>query len=113
VGERKFPANGSLWVDSLGWKLSEKMDVDFTRTVVAKIEASPEASVITLRGRSTVRGTIQGSNKVLDKAQTGAGETGDALSTADSGTSSGVAKAARATGRSLKRAWKAVLGKTR
>lgn len=108
VGERGAPMNDSLWVDSTDWVLSEKMSSDFTPAVIALLDASPEESVITVKGRSPVRGTIQGSNAVLDRASSGANQTGAALGSANEGTSSGVAKAARATGRSLKRAWKAV-----
>ena len=110
LGEPKVPASDLLWVDSPGWRLSQKMDADFTADMIATLESSPADSVITVKGRSAVRGTIQGSNKVLDRATSGANGTGAALGTANNDTSSGLAKATRATGRSLKRAWKAVFG---
>jgi len=110
LGEQGAPANDSLWVDSTSWILSTKMQADFTPAVIATLEESPKGSVVTLRGSSTIRGTIQGSDAVLNSAGAGASETGAALGSANEHASSGVGKATRATGRGLKRAWKAIFG---
>ncbi len=108
IGELNAPANESLWTNSPAWILSDKMDTDFSTGIVGFLDESPNDSVTTLRGRGAVRGAIQGSASVLDGADSAASNTGAALDTANHRTSSGLANATRATGRSLKRAWKAV-----
>ncbi len=108
LGELNAPANGALWVASNSWVLSTKMSSDFPAPIVERLAASPADSVVTVRGSSTMRGTIQGSDTVLGGAASGANHTGAALNTANDHTSSSLGKATRATGRSLKRAWNAV-----
>jgi hypothetical protein len=110
LGEPDAPANGSLWVISPNWVLSDRMDTDFSADVIARLEATPRDIVVTLRGRSSLRGTIQVSDGVLDGAATGAQQTEAGLDAANDQTSRGLGKATRATGRSLVRAWKAVFG---
>lgn len=108
VGELKSPANGSLWVASRAWMLPDKMDSDFAPEMIARLDATSGKTVITVRGNSSIRGTIQGSDAVLGGAATGAQHTGAALDTANDHTSNSLGKAGRATGRSLRRAWNAV-----
>ncbi len=108
IGELNAPANGSLWVTSPDWPLADKMDSDFNNDVLSRIDITPEGIVATLRGRSTIRGTIQGSDLVLGSAAIGATHTGSALGTAKEQTSSSLSKAASATGKSLKRAWNSI-----
>lgn len=111
IGELKSPSNGALWVASADWVLSQKMDSDFTPAMIARLDATSGETVITVRGNSSFRGTIQGSEAVLDGAATGAQHTGAALGTANDHTSSSLGKASRATGRSLRKAWNAVFGR--
>lgn len=111
LGELKSPANGSLWVASSEWPLSAKMDSDFSPAAIARLDAASAETVITLRGNSSFRGTIQGSQAVLDGAATGAEHTGAALGTANDHTASSLGTATRATGRSLRKAWNAVFGR--
>ncbi len=111
IGELKSPSNGALWVGSAEWVLSQKMDSDFTPAIIARLDATSGETVITLRGNSSFRGTIQGSEAVLNGAATGAQHTGAALGTANDHTSSSLGKATRATGRSLRKAWNAVFGR--
>lgn len=110
VGEPGAPANGSMWTSSAQWRFADKMDSDFAATLLAQLDATTGEDVITVRGNSAVRGTIQGSDTVLGALGTGAGHTGSALNTADKHTSTSLGTATKATGRSLKRAWKAVFG---
>ncbi len=112
VGEPGAPANGALWTASPQWGLAGKMDSDFPPDIISRLEATSGESVITLRGRSSVRGTIRESDTVLAAGSTGAQHTGAALDTANGHTSRSLGKATRATGRSLKRAWNAVFGKS-
>jgi hypothetical protein len=111
LGELKSPSNGALWVASAEWPLSGKMDSDFPDVAVTRLKATPGDDVITLRGNSSFRGTIQGSEAVLDGAAIGAQHTGAALGTANDHTSTSLGKASRATGRSLRKAWNAVFGR--
>ncbi len=111
IGELESPSNGALWVASPEWLLSEKMVTDFPPEVTSRLDAISGDSVITLRGNSSIRGTIQGSDAVLDGASTGAQHTGAALDTANDHTSTSLAKATRATGRSLRKAWNVVFGR--
>ncbi|HEU5403848.1 MAG TPA: hypothetical protein VFU86_21005 [Terriglobales bacterium] len=111
LGELKSPSNGSVWVASPAWMLPNKMDSDFAPEMIARLDATSGESVITLRGNSSIRGTIQGSDAVLGGAEIGARHTGAALDTANDHTSSSLAKATRATGRSLRKAWNAVFGR--
>jgi hypothetical protein len=111
LGELKFPSNGALWVASAEWVLSQKMGSDFAPAMIARLDATSGETVITLRGNSSFRGTIQGSEAVLDGAATGAQHTGAALDTANDHTSSSLGKASRATGRSVRKAWNAVFGR--
>jgi hypothetical protein len=111
VGERGVPANGAEWTSSPQWLMAEKMDSDFPAAVLARLDETSGDTVATLRGRSTVRGTIQVSDVVLGSAGTGAEHTGAALDTANTHTSKSLGKAKKATGNSLKRAWRAVFGK--
>jgi hypothetical protein len=108
-GELKTPVNGSLFVTYPKWLLSTKMDTDFPPEVIALIDATPPEAISTLRGRSTVRGTIQGSGMVYDNisesAATGARHTEAALDTANAQTSNSLDKATKATGNALTRAW--------
>ncbi len=113
VGELSAPANGSLWTASPKWPLSEKMDSDFTPEVRATLAASSGDTVITLRGRSPVRGTLRRGDAVLNGATVGGEHTGAALDAADDNASAGLDKAANSTGGALKRAWKAVFGRKR
>ena len=108
LGEPTAPANGSTWSSSPEWMLSSKMDSDFPPDVIARLDATSGETIITLRGNSSLRGTIQGSGAVLNGAATGAQHTGAALDTADVHTSKSLGKATRATGRSLRKAWNAV-----
>jgi hypothetical protein len=110
IGETGAPANGAVWVASPQWFAADKMDSDFPADTVATLNATSGDAVITLRGNSSVRGTIQGSETVLEGAETGARHTGAALDAADNHTSKSLDKAVNVTGRSLKRAWKAVVG---
>lgn len=107
VGELDAPANGSVWTSSTSWVLRDKMHSDFPPEVIARLDATAGDSVITLRGSSTVRGTIQESDTVLGAAGSGALHTQSAFDTADTHTSSSLRRAANATGRSLRRAWNA------
>jgi hypothetical protein len=107
LGELDAPVNGSVWINSSLWMLRDKMHSDFPPEVIARLDATTGDSVITLRGSSTVRGTIQGSDTVLGAAGTGAQHTQSALDTADTHTSNSLRRAANATGRSLRRAWNA------
>jgi hypothetical protein len=109
LGELDAPANGSLWVTSPAWPLSAKMGSDFPADVIARLDATSGETVITLRGSSSVRGTIQGSDAVLDGAGIGARHTSAALDTANGHTSRSLGKATNATGRFLRRAWGAAL----
>jgi hypothetical protein len=111
LGELGAPANGSLWIASSQWALSDKMDSDFSADIIARLNATSGKTVSTLRGSSSVRGTIQGSDAVLDGASIGAQHAGAALETADGHASSSLGKATRATGRSLRRGWKVVFGR--
>jgi len=110
LGELDAPVNGSVWISSSSWVLSDRMDTDFSADVVARLEATPTDTVVTLRGRSALRGTIQVSDGVLDSAATGAQNTEMSLDAANDQTSRGLGKASRSTRRSLIRAWKAVFG---
>jgi hypothetical protein len=109
VGELKAPVNGALFTASPRWLLSTKMDTDFPPEVIALIDATPSEAISTLRGRSTLRGTIQGSGMVYDNisesAATGAHHTEAALDTANTQTSNSLDKATKATGNALTRAW--------
>ena len=107
LGEFNAPANGSLWIASRAWALSAKMESDFPADVIARLDATSGETITTLRGSSSVRGTIQGSDAVLDGASIGAQHTTAALDTANGHTSRSLGKAMKATGRSLRRAWKA------
>ena len=111
LGEPGAPANGSMWIASPEWVLSDRMDTDFSAEVMARLHATARDEVTTLRGRSPLRGTIQGSDAVVDSASSAAQHTGTALDEANSQTSRSVGDATRATGRSLARAWKAVFGR--
>lgn len=111
LGELKYPANGSLWAASPKWMLFDKMDSDFPTETVARLDAASGDTVITLRGNSSIRGAIQGSDAVLDGAATGAQHTGAALDTANVHTSSSLGKATRATKRSLRKAWNALFAR--
>jgi len=112
LGELKVPANDAVFTASPRWLLSTKMDTDFPPQVIAVIEATPADAISTLRGRSTVRGTIQGSGMVYDNisdsAATGARHTEAALDTANAHTTSSLGKAKAATGNFLTRAWRSV-----
>jgi|SRR5581483_841917 len=112
LGELNAPANGSLWITSPAWPLSAKMDSDFSPDVIARLDATSGETVMTLRGSSSVRGTIQGSDAALDGAGIGAQHTAAALDTANGHTSRSLDKGMKATGRSLRRAWKAVVHAT-
>ena len=105
IGEPGAPANGAVWTASPQWVAASKMDSDFPPSVLTALDATSGDTVVTLRGSSSVRGTIQGSEAVLGGAETGARHTGTALDTADDHTSRSLGKAVRATGRSLQRAW--------
>jgi len=109
LGELKTPLNGSSWTASPAWALSDKMDSDFSADVIARLDATSGETVMTLRGNSSLRGTIQGSDAALGGASTGAHHTAAALDTANGHTSRSLGKAMNATGRSLRRAWKAVV----
>ena len=111
IGELKSPSNGALWAASAEWVLSQKMDSDFAPAMLARLDATSGETVITLRGNSSFRGTILGSEAVLDGAATGAQHTGAALDTANDHTASSLGKASHATGRSLRKAWNAVFGR--
>ena len=111
IGELKSPSNGSQWVASPAWMLSDKMDSDFAPEMIARLDATSGETVITVRGNSSIRGTIQGSDAVLGGAASGAQHTGAALDTANDHTSSSLGKATRATGKSLRKAWNAVFGR--
>lgn len=111
IGELKSPSNGALWVASVEWVLSQKMDSDFSPAMLARLDATSGETVITLRGNSSFRGTIQVSETVLDSTATGAQHTGAALGTANDHTASSLGKASRATGRSLRKAWNVVFGR--
>ncbi|HEY3930326.1 MAG TPA: hypothetical protein VGL89_18280, partial [Candidatus Koribacter sp.] len=65
-------------------------------------------SVITVRGRNTLRGTIQVSDTVLGSATSGAQDTSAALDTADTHATKSLQKAADATGHALRKSWNAV-----
>ena len=114
IGEIGAPANGAMWVASPQWLAADKMDSDFSTATIATLSATTGNTIVTLRGNSSVRGTIQGSETVLDSTEKGteigARHTGAALDTADNHTSKSLDKAADATGRSLKRAWRFVFG---
>ena len=110
IGELKSPSDGFSWIASPEWALPNKMDSDFSPELVTRLEATSGETVITVRGSSTIRGTIQGSDMVLGGAETGAQHTGAALGTANDHTSNSLGKATRATGRSLRRAWNSVFG---
>ncbi len=110
IGELNSPSNGALWVASAEWPLSGKMDSDFSPLVFSRLDVASEQSVITLRGNSSFRGTIQVSETVLDGAAAGVQHTGAALNTANDHTAGSLGKASRATGRSLRKAWNAVFG---
>ncbi len=113
LGERNAPANGSAWIASPKWPLADKMDSDFSAELVARLDATSGETVVTVRGTSSVRGTLRRADGVLQGAATGTQHTGAALDTADDHTSSGLGKAAKATGRALVRAWKAVFRRSR
>ena len=108
LGELNAPANGSSWITSPAWPLSDKMDSDFSPDVIARLDATFGETVTTLRGSSSLRGTIQGGEAVLGGAGIGTQHTAAALDTANGHTSRSLGKAMTATGRSLRRAWKAV-----
>ncbi len=112
VGELKAPANASFWIASPKWALSEKMDSDFPPDVRAQLATAGNA-VVTVRGRSPVRGTLRRGDSVLSGATAATEHTGAALGAADDHTSAGMGKAAKSTGGALKRAWKAVFGSKR
>jgi hypothetical protein len=109
LGELKVPANDAVFTASPRWLLSTKMDTDFPPQVIDLIDSTPADAISTLRGRSTVRGTIQGSGMVYDNisdsAATGARHTEAALDTANAQTSNSLDKATRATGNALTKAW--------
>ena len=97
------------WVLSAAWPLRDKMKSDFPPEVMARLDTSGE-QVATLRGSSTIRGAIQGSDNALGGADIGAEHTEAALYTANTHTSHSLQRAAEATQHSLQRAWKAVSG---
>jgi hypothetical protein len=113
IGELDRPMNGSSWVRSSAWPLADKMGGDFTPEVIAQIESTPAETVSTLRGNSAMRGTIQGADAALDGGAIGAHHTGAALDTANGHTSKSLGTAARATGRAINRAWRAVFSSPR
>jgi hypothetical protein len=108
LGEINAPANGSSWISSPKWTLSDKMDSDFSAQLIARLEPTSGDTVVTVRGINSVRGVIQGSDSVAESATSGAQHTGTALSTADAQTSGSLWEATKATGRGLRRAWNAV-----
>ena len=105
IGELERPMNGSSWVKSSAWPLSDKMDSDFSAEVISRLTAAPEGTISTLRGNRTMRGTIDGADAALNGAAIGAHDSGAALDTAHDHTSRSLGTAARATGRALNRAW--------
>jgi hypothetical protein len=110
LGERDAPSNGAEWAVSSAWILRDKMLANFTPELLATLDTAPPGEAITVRGRSTYRGTIQVSDTVLGSAASGAEHTSSALTTADVHTTNSLQKASNATGRSLRKAWKAVFG---
>jgi hypothetical protein len=107
LGELDSPANGSLWISSPNCVLSDRMYTDFSEDIVTRLEATTNDVVVTLRGRGSLRGTIEiaivywSVRLLVHNKQTG-------LDAANDKTSRGLGKATRATRRSLVRAWKAV-----
>ena len=108
IGELNRPMNGSSWVKSSAWPLSDKMDTDFTRDVIVQLDAAPVGTMLILRGNRAMRGTIGGADAALDGGAIGAQHTGAALDTANGDTSNSLDAAAKATRRALNRAWQAV-----
>jgi hypothetical protein len=108
IGELGAPANGAVWVASPQWFAADKMDSDFSPETIAILSAASGDAVITVRGSSSLRGTIQGSETVLESTEIGARHTGAALDTADNHTSKSLDTAVNATSKSLKRAWRFV-----
>jgi hypothetical protein len=115
LGELKTPANEAVFTASPRWLLSTKMDTDFPAQVITLIDATPADAISTLRGRSTVRGTIQGSGMVYDNisdsAATGAQHTEAALDTANTQAGNSLDKATKSTGNALTKAWHFVFRK--
>jgi hypothetical protein len=107
LGEVNAPANGANWLSSPGWALAAKMHTDYSRGIIALLDASPD-NAITVRGRSPIRGVIQGSDYVAETAASSAQRTGAALNTANTETSGSLWNATKATARGLRRAWNAV-----
>ena len=95
------------WVLSAAWPLRDKMNSDFPPEVLARLDASGE-QVTTLRGNSSIRGSIQGGDTAVGGADIGAEHTESALDTAQTHTSHSLQRAKEATEHSLQRAWKAV-----
>ena len=109
LGELNAPLNGSTFAASPKWLLASKMNTDFPAPMIAVIEAAPANSIATVRGRSTIRGTIQGSavvyDNIADSASTASQHTGAALDTAQTHTTNSLDKATKSTGNALTRAW--------
>jgi hypothetical protein len=84
IGEKDAPLNGASWINATTWQLPQKLQPDFTPTLIAQIDTLSEKSDVI--GVSTVPGSVRGvirvSNTTTSGLATGKNHTGSALSTA-------------------------------
>lgn len=111
LGELERPMNGASWVKASSWPLADKMDSDFSTDVISRLDAALPGTITIVRGSRSLRGTIDGADAAVAGGATGVRHTGAALNTANSHTSKSLGTAVKATGRALKRTWRAVTPK--
>jgi hypothetical protein len=106
-------------VGSPEWPLAVKMQSDFSRAAIARLEAGGGVPVEMNGAHGSIKGTIYVANSVANGIGTSGANTGAALNTAgtntgtalddaDVSTEGALARSAKATGGALKKSTKAV-----
>ena len=119
LGEPGAAMHGAVWVGSPEWPLAVKMQSDFSRAAIARLEAGGGVPVEMNGAHGSIKGTIYVANSVANGIGTSGANTGAALNTAgtntgtalddaDVSTEGALARSAKATGGALKKSTKAV-----
>lgn len=102
LGEAGSPLDGALWIDSSRWPLKEKLDTDFDRELLARLDEAADAIVARVHGDwRPAQFSLSVGGDALGALDTAGEEGGGAVEEADEQVRSAFGRTFRAIGRAL------------
>ena len=111
LGEPGFPMNGADWIGSSKWKLTAKMQPDFSEATLASLDGAEKPGIVPLnRSQASIKAAARAGFSTGNALSIADNKTDDALDASADAAGRALNKSQKGVGGFLKRAWRGVVG---